>query len=211
MIPFEIISNFRTNLISTYRDFLNDKLYFEFGVANGISLLEFYNLYKINDINGYFYGFDSFLGLPEEKIDKNNPSYWKPGEYSNKGTINPNLLNKSNIKIIDGWFEETLTKELVEKLENKKIGLLHIDCDIYTSSYKSLDFCFENNLIVPGSLIVYDDWGGYWEKMGDGHEFDVGEGKAHKEIMEKYNKRCIYLEKCVVIPKSYEITLFQII
>ena len=38
--------NFRNTLVSDYTDFLNDKLFLEFGVMEGNSMLDFYNSYK---------------------------------------------------------------------------------------------------------------------------------------------------------------------
>jgi hypothetical protein len=110
--------------------------------------------------------------------------------------------------IIDGWFNETLTPEFSKSLD-QKIGLLHIDCDIYTSAYDALDFCFKNNLMESGSVIMYDDWGGYLEKLGPGHEFEAGEGLAHKEIMEKYGIECDFKDKRIICD-GYEIAVFVV-
>ena len=60
--------NFRNKLVTDNRDFLQDKLFLEFGVMQGHSLVDFRSAYMSNDINAEFYGFDSFEGLPEEKL-----------------------------------------------------------------------------------------------------------------------------------------------
>jgi hypothetical protein len=203
------IRDIRTGLVKNNKEFLKDKLYMEFGVHSGKSLLQFYNLYKKYEINGKFYGFDSFLGLPEEKNDVNNPKYWPSGEYSCKGDINKELYQK-DITIVDGWFNETLTDEFAKELIGKKIGIIHVDCDIYTSAYECLDFCFKNNLVDKGTIIVYDDWGCYHDKLGEGHEFEVGEGLAHTYIMEKYNIECIYENKHIILPGYYEVAIFKV-
>jgi len=204
----EAIQQLREKTVAENIDFLKDKSYFEFGVFEGNSLLMFYDLYKkySNTQNALFYGFDSFKGLPEETLDKNNPSYWNNGQYSTSGNISPNL-NKENIIIVEGFFSESLTEAFAATL-NQKIGLLHIDCDIYTSTYQALDFCFKNDLIVPGTIIMYDDWGGYHEKKVN--EFECGEGLAHKEILEKYNKKCIFKFKTIVWENYHEISTFVV-
>jgi hypothetical protein len=202
----EIISQLREDIVSNNVNFLKDKSFFEFGVYEGKSLLMFYDLYKkyLSIENSSFYGFDSFQGLPEEIKDKNNPSYCSKGEYSVAGNISEGL-NQEKIKIVKGFFSESLTEDFAASL-NQKIGLLHIDCDIYTSTYQALDFCFKNNLIVPGTIIMYDDWGGYHEKQVN--EFECGEGLAHKEIMQKYNKKCIFKPRTVITENYHEIATF---
>ena len=72
-------------------------LHLEFGVYKGNSLNYFSNVLK----NTTWYGFDSFLGMQED---------WKGGWFG-KGYLNLNNqipeLNK-NVKIIKGWFKDTL-------------------------------------------------------------------------------------------------------
>jgi hypothetical protein len=59
-----------------------------------------------------------------------------------------------------------------------------IDVDLYSSTITVLDFMFRNNLIGKGTLLFYDDWGG-----SKGFEtLSSGESRAHKEMLEKYNK-----------------------
>ena len=202
----EIVRQLREEIISNNVDFLRDKLFFEVGVFQGESVSMFYDLYKkhLNIENTLFYGFDSFEGLPEETKDKNNPSGWNKGAFNMSGNI-PECLNRDKIITVKGFFSESLTQDFAATL-NQKIGLLHIDCDLYTSSYEALDFCFKNNLIIPGTIIMYDDWGGYHEKQVD--EFECGEGLAHKQILEKYNKKCIFKSKTIISPKYHEITTF---
>ena len=91
---------FRRNLVSKYTDFLDDKLFLEFGVMGGNSLLDFKDSYDEFDISGDFFGFDSFLGLPEEKLDKHSP--WKTGQFTTDGEISSVLLSNPDINIIDG-------------------------------------------------------------------------------------------------------------
>lgn len=209
-----MITQLRHSLISSNSDFLNNKSYVEFGVYRGTSMIEIYNLYNklLCPCNSNFYGFDAFLGLPPEPTDMNNPTYWtkeRPNclDFNLRGIIPPILQNKPNLTIISGWFKEVLTHQFAMSL-NQKIGLLHIDCDIYSSAYEALDFCFKYNLIESGTIIMYDDWAGYWEKVGENGDFLVGEGLAHKQIMDKYNKECKSFTKHIILPQAYEIAVF---
>jgi len=55
-----------------------------------------------------------------------------------------------------------------------------IDVDLYISTIQILDFMFQNKLIVPETLVSFDDWAGTEEYKG-------GESLAWKEMCEKYS------------------------
>lgn len=198
-------SKLREDIVSNNKDFLQNKLFLEFGVHKGESLLEFYKLYKNYGINRDFFGFDSFVGLPEEKNDLNSP--WKTGKFSCNGYINPDLLNKSDINIIDGWFDQTLNDSLLEKFNNKKIGILHMDCDIYTSTVEVWEFVLKHDLLCDGSIIIYDDWGSYL--MNNKNEYENGQSKAHRDIQQKYNINTRLIDKITLDPSFYIISTFR--
>jgi hypothetical protein len=198
----------RREVINNNSQFLNDKLYLEFGTCHGGSMLEYYSLYKENNIqNNTFYGFDSFKGLP---VENNDPlTVWKEGEFSTGGHINPGLLNKSDMIIMDGWFCDTLNDNTAKMFYDKKAGLIHIDCDIYTSTIEVLEFIVKYNLLTIGTIIVYDDWGA-WRQAGltEDRQYDIAEGRAHREICEKYNLNFELVNKVVPVDEFYEIATF---
>jgi len=196
----------KKKLIEKNKDFLNGKILLEFGVCNGDSLNEFATLYKENNIPTMFYGFDSFLGLPEEKEDINNPSYWPKGKYYQPDIEIPKSKVPPSTVFINGWFEDTLNDETLSLIKDKQIGVVHIDCDIYTSTIQVLEWLVQNELLIDGTLIVYDDWGGHIEKNVS--EFECGEGRAHKEICEKYNLNFEFIS-CDPIKPHHEICTFR--
>lgn len=202
-------SKLRETLVSENKNFLQDKLFLEFGVHNGGSFLEFYELYKKNNINRSFFGFDSFVGLPEETEDLNSP--WQVGNFSCGGRINPELLNKDDITIVDGWYSDTLVNNsyLLEKLSNKKIGIVHIDCDIYSSTMQVYEFMIQNDLLCEGSIIIYDDWGSYL--MKNLNKFENGESKAHIDIQKKYNIKFELVSETILDPKLYVVAVYKYI
>lgn len=119
----------------------------ECGVASGGTIRKIADVYKERTI----YGFDSFEGLPESRE--------RPDMVFEKGAFNQNknLPNvQSNVKLIQGWYEDTIplfASELVQK--NQKIALLHVDCDIYSSTK-----CIFDNFtpfISSGTIIVFDE------------------------------------------------------
>ena len=103
-----------------------NSLVLEFGVASGTSLKAIAKNVPSNQI---VYGFDSFQGLPK---------FWRTGfdvgKFSTSNGKAP-IFEEKNIKIIDGLFEETC--DIFFKLQHEQkntIALLHIDCDIYSST-----------------------------------------------------------------------------
>lgn len=137
-------------LFKVVRDFKGKKyngLCLEFGVWTGQTIS-----YINQELSSwYIYGFDSFEGLPE-KWDRSDDNRYEPGYFSLNGTIPE--LNK-NIKLIKGWFKDTLPSWLNKHKYYKHIDLLHIDCDIYSSSKTILDYC--KNLINKDTIIVFDE------------------------------------------------------
>ena len=105
-------------------------------------------------------GFDSFDGLPEDWIG--TPE--KKGHFSADGIL-PNI---DNVEFFKGWFIDTLP-EYLKKAEN--IALLHIDCDLYSST-KTVLYNL-TNYIKPGTVIVFDEW--YYNFK------DVEENRQHEQ------------------------------
>lgn len=152
---------------------LNDTgLLLEFGVFTGNS---------INFISEYHptrlvYGFDSFTGLPE------NWTIDPKGKYSLCGEL-PAV--RSNVRLIKGWFDETLPSFVREHEET--CSFIHIDCDLYSSAKTVLDQLREK--IVPGTVIVFDEYFNYpgWQQ----HEY-----RAFMEFTEMYQIKFEYIGYC---------------
>lgn len=104
--------------------------------------------------NQNIWGFDSFEGLPEEWHDGN--SRYEVGAFSRSGHA-PRVA--SNVKLMIGWFDRTLEPFQKEILKDRQISLLHVDCDIYSSTKCAFDV-FKNN-IGPGTVIVFDELWNY--------------------------------------------------
>ena len=135
--------------------------------------------------------FDSFQGLPSETANISRPSVWHVGAYAAPRTklersIESLNLSADRYSIHDGWFKDTLKAEHVASGVFKPAAYIDIDADLYSSTYEVLDFLFAHKLIVPGTLIGYDDW-------GDTEAWTAGESRAHKEIIAKYDARCAQL------------------
>jgi hypothetical protein len=117
----------------------------EFGVASGESFLYFLNRCPERHV----YGFDSFDGLPED--------WWtRP-----KGTFKaePPRFDSPNGHLIQGLFDKTVP-EFVQGW-NGCAALVHVDCDLYSSTVIVL-----RNLLPhcrPGTIVLFDEYYNYSE------------------------------------------------
>jgi predicted O-methyltransferase YrrM len=130
-----------------------DGLVCEFGVFEGAS-----TNYLARRLPGRrLFGFDSFEGLPED---------WRPdfeaGMFSTGGRL-PQV--EANVTLIKGWFEQTLPP--FAAAHPGQVALLHIDCDLYSSTKCVLAHLGDR--IGPGAILVFDEFFNYpgWEE----HEF----------------------------------------
>ena len=171
--------------------------YFEFGCWTARTFRMAYELSRkpYNTVAGsafhkpiHLYAFDSFEGLKLEKKDE-DPK-WKKGKYTTGLKEFETILQNQGIKkteytTIKGFYDNSLTKELQDKMVGVKAGLIYIDCDLYESTFKVLNF------IVPflqtGTVICFDD---YWCFQGDQQK---GECRAINDFI-KSNKKIKFRE-----------------
>lgn len=129
--------------------------YFEFGIYGARTFkMVLSEAKRFNHDEMNFYAFDSFLGLPESDPINN---HWKKNSFSmNRSDFLAEVgkigLYEDRIKIIQGYYEESLSKY---DLKNTKPILINIDCDLESSSETVLSFI--DNLISPGTIIYLDD------------------------------------------------------
>ena len=137
-----------------------DGLHLEFGVYKGDSINHFAGLVP----NVTWYGFDSFEGLPEA---------WTLGAKAGAFSIGGNLPPvRGNVRLTKGFFENTLP-DFVTRHSGEKIALLHIDCDLYSSTVTILKNVAD--MLAPGTIIIFDELINY-------HGWEEGEFKALKEF-----------------------------
>lgn len=144
----------------------NDLLWLEFGVWKGTTINYFS---KFTDQT--VYGFDSFEGLPEHWRDG-----FDKGAFSLGGTL-PSVNN--NVQLLAGWFDETLPRFL-EQHKHKKIGFLHLDADLYSSTKFVL--CSIAPLLCKDAVIVFDELINH-----EGFDDDNGELRAWDEFITEWN------------------------
>lgn len=132
----------------------------EFGVCSGRTIN-----FIADRVKQQVYGFDSFEGLPSkwDGFEDYSEAFKRQGK--------PPKVRK-NVTINIGWFEDTLPKFLKEHTE--KFAIIHIDCDIYSSTKTILTNCASR--VREGTIFIFDEFFNYvnWQL----HEF-----KAFQEFV----------------------------
>lgn len=139
-------------------------MWLEFGVSTGQTTKKYVEYMPETDKP--LYGFDSFEGIPEN---------WA-GHHKGAFTTHGKIPQIDNAQMIVGWFDDTLPKFIETK--EKQIAVLIIDCDVYSSTKTIFDNC--KNLIVPGTVIIFDEVYNYSDYIN--HEY-----KAFMEFVKEKN------------------------
>lgn len=125
-------------------------LWLEFGVYQGNTI----NKISESNQSQVIYGFDSFEGFPVDgETDSSKPpnnGRWYQGKYSTQGVL-PDV--NSNVRLVSGWFSDTLPNFCLEHREF--VSFLHVDSDLYSSA--KCIFEHLGDRMVDGTIIVFDE------------------------------------------------------
>lgn len=159
---------------------------YQFGVYTGMSMKALHRMEALK--KSRMLGFDSFQGLPDEDIEKSThttaflPHMLRVSPRIRKA-LSPQL--GPNVTFIAGYYNESLKRPgLVQSLDLKPARYVDVDVDLYVSTKDLLAFMLEQRLLVPGTVIGYDDW---WSHScarnapDDLGPLTQGEGLAHME------------------------------
>jgi hypothetical protein len=147
---------------------IKDGLWLEFGVYKGETIR-----YIADKTKTIVYGFDSFKG---------NPDDWRSEHRKGEFALRQMPSFPRNIKVVTGWFKDSLPKFLAA--HNEPVSFIHIDCDLYSSTKTVLHQLKDR--LIKGSIIVFDEFFNYpgWKQ----HEF-----KAFTEFIKRTNIRYEYI------------------
>ncbi len=131
--------------------------------------------------------FDSFEGLPEATAepDTGSPhvqsSDWRPGGCTGISAAQlaegvGKFLPAERFSIHEGWFSDTVPGLPADT----RLGLLHIDCDMYSSTMDVLEPCFAKGWVTRGAHLLFDDWN------CNRADPRFGERKAWAELVERH-------------------------
>lgn len=158
--------------------------YLEFGVFRGRTFIEAWLSAKrrgLADIR--FFAFDSFVGLPEVRsID--DTGHFATREFSAaraefERTLRLYRVDRSRISIVEGFYEASLSTEI--PAPPRSAAIVFVDCDLYESTVPVLRYL--TDLLVDGTVLIFDDWFCFSGRPDRGEQRAVGEWLAlHPEI-----------------------------
>ena len=158
-----------------------DGYYFEFGCHTGRTMSLCWK-HTRHLFNWSYVAFDSFEGLPEiEDIDKQE--IWEKGrmmtgENDFLNIVTSKGMPRDRIEIIKGFYSDTLTQDLKNKLLPGKAAVVYIDCDLYASTVPVLEFI--KDFLKKGTIVVFDDWNCF------NADPELGERRAFREFLQRY-------------------------
>jgi len=184
LVPPEKLISFFTECVRKLKELKGEDIgdYLEFGIFNGNSIGSMYLALQATESKQVrLFGFDSFEGLPAG-AENEDDGVWKKGFYScsfdqMKECLRQREVNPDQITWVNGWYEKTLTPAAAEKYGIKKLGIVFIDCDTYSSSKTVLQFI--EPLITEPVILCFDDW-----KLNDLDIKGMGEYQSFNEFLE---------------------------
>lgn len=129
-----------------------------------------------------YVAFDSFEGLPEiGAVDRQE--IWQKGGLATAEEDFIRLctahgIPRERLRTVRGFYDKSLTRELVDQLAPSKAAVVYVDCDLYESTIPVLEFA--RHFLQPGTVIVFDDWNCFLADPGR------GERRAFYEFGERY-------------------------
>ncbi|SRR5665213_1713960 len=152
--------------------------YLEFGVFEGMSFdlslssaKRFFSQSLADSPK--FYAFDSFRGLPDNHLTRDSNVFEKGTYKAVLEKFKKNIQKNSRgweVKIIEGFYQDSLKKEIINENSIKSASFVNIDCDLYESTLLALKFT--TPLLKTGSVIFFDDW------YSSGGDMRLGEAGA---------------------------------
>ncbi|PKR80466.1 hypothetical protein CW751_08805 [Brumimicrobium salinarum] len=117
----------------------------EFGVAKGQSFKWW--IEHIEHDDSFFYGFDTFNGLPEDW------GSFKKGDMSNGNE--PPKIDDSRHQFFQGVFQKTLP-DFLKTYQSKKKKIIHLDADLYSATLFVL--ASMSPFLNKGDILLFDEF-----------------------------------------------------
>lgn len=119
--------------------------YLEFGVSKGHSFRWW--LDNIKNENSFFFGFDTFTGLPEA---------WGPFKKGDMSSgIEPPQISDSRHKFYQGIFQDTLY-DFLASYKVEKMKVIHLDADLYSATLFVLTSL--SSYLRKGDILIFDEF-----------------------------------------------------
>jgi O-methyltransferase len=151
-------------------------VFFEFGCHSGRTFSAALLAARLFRMRLDAYAFDSFQGLPAN--DEGTTTVFKAGSFrTDRRSFERTVRRRTGVRLsadhmIEGFYDTTLTAELSRRLP-AQVGFVHIDVDLYKSTVPVLDFIRDK--LVPGAVVLFDDWFCFPTGQGQGEERALAE------------------------------------
>lgn len=186
------------------RDLLTGHAYYEFGLFRGFS---FWFAEQISrDYAGPDFrclGFDSFEGLPQPQLESEARAF-SQGDFRGDYELVTGHLRKwktdfDRVKLYKGFYSDELFARLRATETFPKSSIVLIDADLYESCVPVLSFI--KDLIVPGTILLFDDY----NQLGE--DDTAGERRALIEFEQRHPE----FRKEKLWDYGYEGTAFRVL
>lgn len=157
-VPTDELSEiFTTAMADLEQSGVANPTYFEAGVFAGDSLATFAQACGDAGHDLRAFAADSFRGLPASV--ENDEGNWEQGQFRCPRVVTEWNLRRlgvdvDRVELIEGWFDETLTPELADRIGSVDIAML--DADSYSSTVPVLEFLAP--LLADHAWLIFDDW-----------------------------------------------------
>ena len=128
----------------------SSSLNLEFGVRGATSIN--YLAEKTAASGATWDGFDSFRGLPKTEVAQG--AGWRAGAFTMHGKM-PEV--RSNVRLHAGWFNDTLPGFLDTQAKGKLVAFIHLDADIFESTWTVLEAVGSRCLLRVGTVLSFDE------------------------------------------------------
>lgn len=151
--------------------------YLEFGVFRGNTFRSAWKYGQHFLPKIHYYLFDSFQGLPAPSgID--GEDVFAAGQYCCNIEEFRNICDRYNIRrkqytCIEGFYANSLTASLRDRLHLKKAAVIYIDCDYYESTIQALNWV--KPYLQTGTIICFDDYFCYKAAPNRGEQLAIHE------------------------------------
>lgn len=136
-----------------------------FSIAKALGMYHQVYAERLRNAPKKLYLFDSFEGLPQalDPVDAESPAVktgrWTTGAYNGLTVeelteLCATAYDRAHLKVVPGWFSKTLR----QIPPATRFAMVHLDCDLYSSTAGVLDYLFTQRLVADGCAIFFDDW-----------------------------------------------------
>jgi hypothetical protein len=144
--------------------------YAEFGCYSGTSFnLAFKEIVRSKEHLSFLpyqferklWALDSFRGLPESRVAKDEHPAWTPGNLSMPvdefhAACARNGIPRNAYRVVEGFYEQTLRVDDKSDALPQDIALAYIDCDLYSSIVAVLRYLGPR--LKHGAIVALDDY-----------------------------------------------------